>query len=291
MTENQVRHWLSRTGDARSVSLCLYPHTVYQSPERSTACHVREEWGKERRDRCGFHIIKSKHFRKGSHYSLLKTSISNVAGGLMLVAFIFLLVQHFPWWITLLHQLCKVLTCAVPNTYHRCVFVLSTKYLSRVIVWLVSCKFQSPFQRGDGQETNNSHGKLLQTNRYHGKSCTGLHPWFDFFPMVICIIMLLPPEQWVPDCPWASCRAGRAVRCEWTTKSIGQWLSMTSSCYTSVHDHTHTVISVPVEETDSYYQCKFHIMFHVVLSGWIMGLYPHALENQNGWTKELEQVR
>jgi len=22
-----------------------------------------------------------------------------------------------------------------------------------------------------------------------------------------------------------------------------------------------------------------------------MGLYPHALENQNGWTKELEQVR
>ena len=82
-----------------------------------------------------------------------------------------------------------------PNTYHRYVFALSTKYLSQIIVWLVSCKFQSPFQRGDGQETNNSHGKLLQTNRYHGKSCTGLHPWFDFFPMVICIIMLLPPEQ------------------------------------------------------------------------------------------------
>jgi len=75
-------------------------------------------------------------------------------------------------------------------------------------------------------------GKLLQNSR--GKRRARIHPWFGFFQIVICIIMLLPPEQWAPGsptkgCPWVSCWAGRAVWCEWTTKSIGQWPSMTSS--------------------------------------------------------------
>jgi len=158
----------------------------------------------------------------------------------MLVAFIFLLVQHFPWWITLLHQLRKAPTCSVRSKYlsqMRACVQYQILIMDNSVVSLL--QIPKPLPKGDGQETNNNHGKLLQTNWYQGKSCTGLHPWFDYFSIVVCIIMLLPPKQWAPDCPWvpgsstpgctwASCRS-RAVWCEWTTNLLDSdylWLQV-----------------------------------------------------------------
>jgi len=130
MTENQVRHWLSRTGDARSVSLCLYPHTVYQSPERSTACHVREEWGKERRNRCGFFTLLSWNTsgkvcttacsRKASQ--MWRTDVRlhlyffsfNISPDELLCSINFAKPRHVQFQI-LITDTCL---CSVPNTYH-----------------------------------------------------------------------------------------------------------------------------------------------------------------------------